>query len=541
MSDIRNLPAWFKSVRIERADGSRAVLDDCLDDWQRADFAAQFRAWQFAAGLLPPDDTAPITSRFYLERPRGHSKTSDGVILPCWLIEAAPSRKKIIVAGADKDQGLIDLDAAARYIRANGREAVLEIQASKILNKITGSLIEVVSSDSYSAFGHLVDAIVLDELTNWPDRGEALYRALVSALPKRPHCILLTLTNAPIVDSWQWAVRENARQDAKRWYFHSLPGPVASWISKADIEEQERLLPTPFFQRYWLNQPTSGAGDALRQEDITAAVTESGPSQRQPNEIVVGFLDIGLTHDSSCLVFIAKTGTQYRLLKGFEWRPPKGGKVQLDDIESTILDCHQQYRFRRLGVDPWQGAQLVQRCQARGVPIEECVQSGGVLVQQAVALLEAFNTRSIALYDWAPLISDLRRLRVEERSYGFRLVSSRGVEGHGDRATALSGALALARKLGVSRPFEVTVGAGVDPREAAQERRWGHAPLSAFARGEERGDNVLRNGESISGLIARARSNQVVRGGERPEYVDTSRPENQKNNSPGKSTPGWSM
>ena len=43
------------------------------------------------------------------------------------------------------------------------------------------------------------------------------------------------------------------------------------------------------------------------------------------------------------------------------------------------------------------------------------------------------------------LENDLRKLQIEERSYGFRLVSTRDEHGHGDTVTALSIALVAAK------------------------------------------------------------------------------------------------
>ena len=61
------------------------------------------------------------------------------------------------------------------------------------------------------------------------------------------------------------------------------------------------------------------------------------------------------------------------------------------------------------------------------------------------ATLEAFSEGNIELYGNPILLSDLRALRVVEKSYGVRLGSPRGPSGHGDAATALSIALHIAK------------------------------------------------------------------------------------------------
>ena len=61
------------------------------------------------------------------------------------------------------------------------------------------------------------------------------------------------------------------------------------------------------------------------------------------------------------------------------------------------------------------------------------------------ATLEAFSERQLDLYPDPQLRADLHSLRVVEKSYGVRLDSPRGVNGHGDCATALAIALHLAK------------------------------------------------------------------------------------------------
>jgi phage terminase large subunit-like protein len=122
--------------------------------------------------------------------------------------------------------------------------------------------------------------------------------------------------------------------------------------------------------------------------------------------------------------------------------------VSLDEIETTIVAAHERYRLARLAVDPWNAAQLVERCKKRGVPIEERHQQGKNLVDQCMALIEVFRSGSIKLYPYEPLLQDLRRVRVEERSYGIRLVAPYTADGtHGDTVTALSIALGAARDI----------------------------------------------------------------------------------------------
>lgn len=63
--------------------------------------------------------------------------------------------------------------------------------------------------------------------------------------------------------------------------------------------------------------------------------------------------------------------------------------------------------------------------------------------------MEAFSERQIDMFGdghGEQLIEDLHALKAVEKSYGVRLESPRGPQGHGDAATALSIALHTMKK-----------------------------------------------------------------------------------------------
>lgn len=547
-------PALFRGrLFIDTANGGTARLADVMDAWQIRDFEALDAAWMRAAGLsateqpnglaakigdafrravaLPPDG---VPCRAYLERPRGHSKTGDLACMASWALLAARRQILIVVAAGDRDQARLLRDAIERLVSLNPwMPDLLDVQSHRVVNRRTGSTLEILSADAASSYGLTPDAILVDELTHWPDgQGERLWHSLFSAAAKRDHCLLCIISNAGTGqgDSWQWHVREAARTDGRRWYFSRLDGPVASWISPEHLAEQAAILPAAVYERLFLNLwRTSGAGDALLPADFDRSLTLRGPSGREEGYRYVAGVDGGLSHDSAVLVVVGKIGTRYKVCRVWEWRPPKGGKIDLDAVEKTVIEAHREYHFRYVAADPWQLAQLVQRCRKSGVPIEERPQSGGKLVEQASALIEAFTSGSIDLYDHSSLTRDLRSLRVEERQYGYRLVSSRGSDGHGDRASALSIALAVAKELPVSRPFEASgwmdgqtySTTSPDKPVPATRPSWATRFISSFARGE---DDEYRPANRAK-MVSDTSIPPVT-------HIDTSRPENQQRQPP---------
>jgi hypothetical protein len=446
---IKADPAVFREHLLIDTDMGPVRLSSVADPWQLADFQALDAGWRQVARRDAKGD-APAYLRSYWERPRGHSKTSDTAAMATYALYGSRQKINGVVAAADKDQAKLTRDAIERLVGLNPWLAdVLDVQTWVVRNKHTKSELTIISSDAATSWGLLADFICLDELSHWSDgNGERLYQSLVSAAAKRKFCMLAAISNAGLGSgsSWQWNARESFRNNP-RGYFSRLDGPVASWITADILEEQRELLPPPAFARLWLNLWSTGGSDLLGDEDLLAAVTLPGPSPREQGWVYVGGLDLAVRRDAAALVIVGKRGRRLRVAKCFEWLPPKGGKISLDAIQETVLEAHETYRLHRLGVDPWNAASTVEQLQKKSVPIEEQPQNGPNLVKQCGAMLEAFQNRSIELYNFEPLLADLRAIRIEERSYGCRLVSPRGPNGHGDRATAMSIGMAICQEI----------------------------------------------------------------------------------------------
>jgi phage terminase large subunit-like protein len=363
---------------------------------------------------------------------------------------------------------------------------VLECQQWKVRNVRTGSELTIISADTASSWGLLVDFVVADEVCHW--RNEDLWVSLLSAVAKKEAAVMVVIANAGFQESWQWPLREKIRADAG-WYFSRLDGPRASWIAADRLAEQRRLLPSIAFDRLWGNVWSSGAGDALEADLIEAALTQAGPmAGAELGWVFAAGLDLGLSRDASALVLVgrhvgwcerverekpvrpagveamvelglmdaaeaeaeevwhAATG-RTRLAGVRVWRPAAGRKVELEEVESEVVRAHERFALRAVAYDPWQGAYLAERLAKRGIAAVPVDPVPGNLREMATATLELFRERQVDLYREGDLLADLRALRVVERQYGFRLDSPRDARGHGDAASAFVLAALAARRM----------------------------------------------------------------------------------------------
>jgi hypothetical protein len=275
-SDLaRQCPSEFRKVLcVESA--STQFAGQVLD-WQQADLAALDPAWRrLAAGERA---AVPALRRAYIERPRGHSKTTDTAVQLAWVLFASDRAINGLVAAADLEQARL-VHAAMQRIADGNPELLGELRfvENAVRNRANGSLLKIVSSDVRSSYGELPDFVVCDELCHW--KSPDLWYSLLSSAAKRPESILVVLSNAGIGRGWQWDAREAARADPA-WYFSTLDGPQAPWITEDSLAEQRRLLPPAVFARLWLNQWQHSDGEFVSLAEVEACRDESRLPQPQ--------------------------------------------------------------------------------------------------------------------------------------------------------------------------------------------------------------------------------------------------------------------
>ncbi|MBI2480290.1 MAG: hypothetical protein HYV60_17150, partial [Planctomycetia bacterium] len=422
-----------------------------------------------------------------------------------WALFASRRNLTGVAAAADSDQAGLLRNAMDATVRLNPwLRKFVEVQKQLVINPHTGSSLEIISSDAASSYGLTPHFIIADELTHWKKRD--LWDSLLSAAAKKQDCLLLAIMNAGYQDGWQYELREAIR-GAAGWYFHSLTGPMARWITADRLDEQRRLLPAKVFARLWLNRWASGGGDALEESDVLASLTMAHPlALAEPGYVYVAGLDLGLTRDASALVILGRhvgylervprprrqrvpSAKQRCLIDAgvFDgpaeeadhdvihheatgrlqvaalriWRP-EGRKVEIEPIENEIVALNESFGLAAVAYDPWQAEYLAERLAKRNLTTDGVMFVPQNLQSMAQSTMEAYGNRLIDSHDDPELLADLRALRIVEKSYGIRLDSPRGSRGHGDIATALAIALhsikrfsAVRRAARIDRPLVI--------------------------------------------------------------------------------------
>jgi len=438
----------FRSRLLVDVDGAAHTFDSVIDEWQRKDFEALDPGWDRVIGI---SDDGKGFLRAYLERPRGHSKTTDIAVMVLRVLWAADRMLWGYAAAGDGDQAGLMRDAIEKLLKLNPwLSKRITLQRSKVINLETGSWLQIITSDAPSSYGQNPDFIIMDELTHWKKKD--LWGSLLSASAKRARCMVCVITNAGQSKgrSWQWIARETCRQ-APDWYFSRLEGPVASWITPDRLEAQKRdlaIMPLEY-QRLWLNRWTVQGANGLDATDVSDSFVLDGPAAAPPTgiEVCIGGLDLGLKNDHAALVVIGLDveSRKLKLLHCQSWAPGDyvDGEIVLDDIEQACVDVHKRFDLTCMIFDPWQcigmAQRLIRSTTAHGRPLQMLKHEGAkVHDKMARALFQVFRNRMIDLFYDAKLEDDLLRLQIESKITGYKVTAISDEAGHADRAIALA-------------------------------------------------------------------------------------------------------
>jgi len=485
---VRRPDAFRERIKLTPSGPSFA---DQLAPFQRRDFSFLDQAFVALA-----NGTMPKPNRLWIERTKGASKDTDVATSCIWLLAFLPAYRLLTcqVAAADQQQADELRKAARQILRANPwLDELVEVEATRIVGKASGSTCDILTADVGGSHGARPDLLIINEVTHVAEGKEEFVLNLLDNASKVPKGVVLVLTNAGHTDHFAWRLREDARTSGE-WYFsqHCEPAP---WLDPAELRRAERRNTRSRFLRLWRGIWSKGSGDALDERDISACVNkhlrpmagsergyhffggldlatrrdhaalagiglhvgfyeEAPPKKRNLPPHVEAMLDLGMIEDGP--VGGGKDEEQegkhhpgtgrIRLAHVESWAPPgNGGEIDLMGVENAVLDAHRRFRFMGVFFDPFQASLMAQRLRAKGVPMIETTFTGANLNAMASAVLEEFRSRNVDLFDDAQLVADLGRLRIVERSFGYRLEATRNADGHADRATAFALSLLGAR------------------------------------------------------------------------------------------------
>lgn len=354
-------PQQFRH-RVRLSNNTNQPLSQILLPWQSQDFNALDPAWLSLAGKT---SLTPPFRRAYLERPRGHSKTTDTAIQLSWILQYSQQPLKGICTAADLDQALLIHQAISKLVQSNQILLPhLVLQKQTILNPNNNCKLSFLSSDIQSSWGLLPDFIICDEIAHWTK--SEYWFSLLSSAAKSPHCLIIVLSNAGIGTDWQWQLRESART-SKQWHFSTLDGPQAPWIKSTWLEEQQKLLPPSVYNRLWNNQWQHSEGTFLSLKEAEACRNTSlssakkGHSQHQ----YIAAIDYAEKHDYTVATIIHQHQSQIIVDRMDVTAPTPESPTPVSWVSDWLESVATQFPNLTIVIDPWQLIGLIQQYESQ--------------------------------------------------------------------------------------------------------------------------------------------------------------------------------
>jgi hypothetical protein len=391
----------------------------CATDVQRDDMAAVL------------DLSGPL--RHWISRPRGYSKTTDmaialGTVMVCQSVPGS----RLYCAASDKDQARLVVDALARVVTATPElMAAFSFDQYRVTVPRSGVVLEVLASDSASAFGLQPTVLLTDEVCQHADtwNSRRFQEATSTALPKVPGSRWIVITTHGDPGHFSRGVYDAAVADPALWRVSECH-EVAPWIDPRLIEAERARLPASAFARYWQNEWAASEDSPFDASDVAACVTHRGPLEPVSGRRYVLCVDLGWRSDRTAMTVAHReaAGDAFKVVvdRVDTIAGTREHEVDLGVVEDRVLELARRYRAR-VFVDPAQAIGMMQRLRRQGISVEEHTFSVASNTKLALRLSELVRAHRLAIPDDDALVDELVNVRLVERGPGlYRLDTTAG-------------------------------------------------------------------------------------------------------------------
>lgn len=222
------------------------------------------------------------------------------------------------------------------------------------------------------------------------------------------------------------------------YFFHSTEN-LASWITPEYLENQKRILPPSEYARMHQCTWTSKESTFLTEEEVRQAID---PILRpklmgHPSTNYYLAVDLGLSNDRTvaAITHLDKESNMVELDDIRAWQGSKENKVVIADIQEYIVSACENFRIRKVILDPWQMVSTAQALKAKGVPVEEFSFTTGNIQKLTQNLYYLFHNNLIRIFPHEELSRELLSVQLKLTLYGYRIDHQSGK--HDDYTIAL--------------------------------------------------------------------------------------------------------
>jgi len=427
-----------------------------LEAWQRAVLEAW---WKHRA----------TTTTLAISNVKKTGKTTLNAVLGAWRWLTMPGEHYACANDLDQSQGRQFQMVARMVARHPLLRQHVKATRTRLVFEPTGSILEALEVDPAGRAG--ANHLTSSHTEAWGIQYEAGRRAYEELTPQPG--LFYGLPAMRIVDSYAgWEGESETWHDLvdrglagkrvdRKWPIYRAGGLLLFHIEGEEAQEQcfrgtparrrayykdQRAELRPgAYKRLHLNQRASGEGAFITPEQWEACVLDGYriPGPNRELDLSVG-IDLAIKHDYAGVVSVFQREDLLWIGPWRVWRPEP--TVDLESVEQYLLNLQRNYGRLNAAADPYQAGYLIERCERRGLRIEEYPQTVSNLTTLGNTLFDTLRQGRLVVPGVGA--EELRRhvlnCNARETNRGIRLIKS----SHGgkiDLAIALGEAVVTAK------------------------------------------------------------------------------------------------
>jgi phage terminase large subunit-like protein len=376
------------------------------------------------------------TALIGMPRKNGKSALSSAAIGLYSLLGEGINGGEVIVVAATRDQARIVFGECKRMVEQSELKDMVQVYRDSLFVSETGSVLKVMSAESWAAEGLNPSRVIIDELHAQPNR--ELFDVMSLAMGNRGKIgQLVAITTAGVkADStgqdsiayslynygkrvstgeiddpnffmaWWEAAPEADHRDPETWA-SANPG-FDDIVSKADFESAVKRTPEAEFRTKRLNQWVSS-----QMSWLPSGVWESlaEPQPLDPDaEYILGF-DGSFSGDTTVIVgcSIPTEDKPAHIFLVKAWEKPVDAddlwRVDIQDAEFEIAKFCGRFKVREVACDPFRWQRSMEVLQDQGIPIVEYPSTSARRMVQSCARFFDAVTEARLTHDGDPLVA----------------------------------------------------------------------------------------------------------------------------------------
>jgi len=287
-------------------------------------------------------------------------------------------------------------------------------------NEITVPALEstwqIAAAEVLSSIGRSFDLVLFDELgleNIGLNTGTELYDSITAGQAAKENSRIIVTSTVKGNIGKLYDLIQLSKKD-KNYFCYVTHENNSPLITKEYLKRRKKELHPRVYENLHENRFFSGDDTFITPEIYDACVDETAKpiNKMPPDKWSIAWVDLGLRHDSSVVTTVYRDGqNRINIAEIKSWSPRLlKQEIQLKWVEQYLQDIKKRLNVRKIYMDEWQGAAIIQRY-GKKLNIEGVHITSSILEQIWTNFIGLAQNQDIKIYD--DNSDDIRELRKE--------------------------------------------------------------------------------------------------------------------------------